>query len=118
MAAPNREPFDVQAAIRDTEEEANVKAAEYLSLATVPLTEEIRRQKDQTSQELALIRAQLRRLRALAGQAGEHHLFFFLCHPLQETLPFPLGGFLSQDLVKPNSNSVVAVKLKPPPDQL
>lgn len=85
MAAPDRKPFDVQAAIQDTEDEANVKSAELFSLQTIPQTEEILRQKDQFAQELGLIHAQLRRLRALAGQAGEQHLFFFLSHPLQET---------------------------------
>lgn len=85
MAAPDRKPFDVQAAIQDTEDEANVKSAELFSLETVPQTEEILRQKDQFAQELGLIHAQLRRLRALAGQAGEQHLFLFLSHPLQET---------------------------------
>lgn len=115
MAAPNGRSFDIQVAIQETEEEANVKSAEFFSLETVPQTAEILRQKDKTAQELELLRAQLRRLRALAGQAGEQHLFFFLSHPLQETLPFPCR-FLSQDLPKPNPNPTVAAK--PPPDQL
>jgi hypothetical protein len=111
MAAPKM-PFNVHRAIQDTEDEANIKSAEILSLEGLPRTEETLRQEQQFIQELGQLQAQLRKLRALAGQAGER-LFLFFSHSLWEIPPFP-SGFLSQDPLKPNPSVVV----KPPPHQL
>jgi hypothetical protein len=99
MAAPKM-PFNVHRAIQDTEDEANIKSAEILSLEGLPRTEETQRQEQQFIRELGLLQAQLRKLRALAGQAGEQRLFFSFSHSLWEIPPFP-SVFLPKTLPSP-----------------